>query len=73
MPNEFTDECFILRNNEGQFCYGECSGNGYDFDSAEKWNDEEDAIKYIWHHKEYDSIEWKIFRVKINYKIVEEL
>jgi len=68
--NEFTGECFILRNINGEFCYGECSGVGNYFDEAEKWNDEEDVERFINHNREYDNEDWKICRVKISYKIV---
>lgn len=71
LPNTFTDECFILRNEDGMFCYGECSGCGYYFEDAYKWNDEEDVSRFINHNREYDNSEWKPLRVKINYEIVE--
>jgi len=72
LPNKFTSECFVLRNTDGEFCYGECSGKGMYFDEAEKWNSEEDVSRFIWHNKEYDNDEWKIYRVIIDYKIVEK-
>ena len=70
--NEFTGECYVLRNTNGEFCYGCCSGKGIYFDEAEKWNDEEDVSRFINHNKEYDNEDWKIRRVKISYKIMEE-
>jgi len=71
LPREFVGECFILRNNEGEFCYGECSGNGNDFDEAYKWNDEEDVYRFINHNREYNNEDWKVLRIRINYKIIE--
>jgi len=66
LPNEFTGECYILRNNDG-----ECSGKGVYFDEAEKWNDKEDVSRFINHNREYDNEDWKIRRVEISYKIIE--
>ena len=70
LPNEFTGECYVLKNIDGEFCYGECSGDGNYFEEAEKWNDAEDVERFINHNREYDSEDWKICRVEINYKIV---
>ena len=70
LQNEFTSEYYVLRNTNGEFCYGECSGKGICFDEAEKWNDAEDVERFINHNREYDSEDWKICRVEINYKIV---
>ena len=72
LSNEFTSECFILRNNNGEFCYGKCSGKGIYFDEAEKWNNKEDVSRFINHNRKYDNVDWKIRRVKINFKIVGE-
>jgi len=72
LSNEFTGECYVLRNTDGEFCYGECSGKGIYFDEAEKWKDEEDINRFINHNREYDNENWKICKVEISYKIVEE-
>ena len=72
LPNEFTGECYVLRNTDGEFCYGECSGDGNYFEEAEKWNDAEDVERFINHNREYDNKDWKICRVEISCKIVIE-
>ena len=72
LQNEFASECYVLRNNDGEFCYGECSGYGNYFEEAEKWNDAEDVERFINHNREYDNKDWKICRVEISCKIVIE-
>jgi hypothetical protein len=67
---EFKGECYIIQDATGNFVYGECEGEGMDFEQAQKFNDFNGALRFVNHNEEYDSDHWKIFKVKIDYEIL---
>lgn len=71
LPKKFSNECYVIRDVKGNFVYGECEGEGKDFEEAQKFSDFDGAARFVNHNREYDDGDyWKIFKVKINYEIV---